>query len=168
MINKKNLWFLTLFSLILVLSVYYVTMPTELLITNNSNFVTKDTSEDNTQVSVEEDEVITALKVADDEEYLKELDTLKLVLMDNKSSVEEKNSAFDKMKDLNTNKNKEEELESLIESTYKLKSFIKIKNNQVKVFISGSEHDTTLANNIMNTVQEKFDTKMYVTVQFSS
>lgn len=168
MINKKNLWFLTLFSLILVLSVYYVTMPTELLITNNSNFVTKDTSEDNTQVSVEEDEVITALKVADDEEYLKELDTLKLVLMDNKSSVEEKNSAFDKMKDLNTNKNKEEELESLIESTYKLKSFIKIKNNQVKVVISGSEHDTTLANNIMNTVQEKFDTKMYVTVQFSS
>ena len=168
MINKKNLWFLTLFSLILVLSVYYVTMPTELLITNNSNFVTKDTSEDNTQVSVEEDEVITALKVADDEEYLKELDTLKLVLMDNKSSVEEKNIAFDKMKDLNTNKNKEEELESLIESTYKLKSFIKIKNNQVKVVISGSEHDTTLANNIMNTVQEKFDTKMYVTVQFSS
>lgn len=168
MINKKNLWFLTLFSLILVLSVYYVTMPTELLITNNSNFVTKDTSEDNTQVSVEEDEVITALKVADDEEYLKELDTLKLVLMDNKSSVEEKNNAFDKMKDLNTNKNKEEELESLIESTYKLKSFIKIKNNQVKVVISGSEHDMTLANNIMNTVQEKFDTKMYVTVQFSS
>ena len=168
MINKKNLWFLTLFSLILVLSVYFVTMPTELLLTNNSNFVTKDTSEEDTKVSIEENEVITALKVADDEEYLKELDTLKLVLMDNKSSVEEKNDAFDKMKDLNTNKNKEEELENLIESSYKLKSFIKIKNNQVKVVISGSEHDTTLANNIMNTIQEKFETKMYVTVQFSA
>ena len=35
MINKKNLWFLTLFSLVLVLSVYYVTMPTELLMTND-------------------------------------------------------------------------------------------------------------------------------------
>ena len=32
MINKQNLWFLTLFSLILVLSVYYVTMPNELLL----------------------------------------------------------------------------------------------------------------------------------------
>ena len=82
--------------------------------------------------------------------------------------AEEKNDAFDKMKDLNTNKNKEEELENLIESSYKLKSFIKIKNNQVKVVISGSEHDTTLANNIMNTIQEKFETKMYVTVQFSA
>ena len=36
MINKKSLWFLTLFSLILVLSVYYITMPSELLITNLS------------------------------------------------------------------------------------------------------------------------------------
>ena len=34
MINKKSIWFLTLFSLILVLSVYYVTMPSELLLTN--------------------------------------------------------------------------------------------------------------------------------------
>ena len=34
MINKKNIWFLTLFSLILVLSVYYITMPSELLLTN--------------------------------------------------------------------------------------------------------------------------------------
>ena len=31
MISKQNLWFLTLFSLILVLSVYYVTMPNDLL-----------------------------------------------------------------------------------------------------------------------------------------
>ena len=38
MINKKSLWFLTLFSLILVLSVYYVTMPNELLLTNGSGY----------------------------------------------------------------------------------------------------------------------------------
>lgn len=170
MINKKNLWFLTLFSLILVLSVYYITMPTELLLTNNSNFITeKDgNGDDNVDVFVEEDEVITALKVADNQDYLEELDTLKLVLMDNQSSVEEKNNAFDKMKDLNLNKTKEEELESLIEKTYNLKSFIKIKNNQVKVVVSGKEHDTSLANNIMNTINKKFESKMYVTVQFSS
>ena len=36
MINKKNLWFLTLFSLILVLSIYYITMPSELLISGNT------------------------------------------------------------------------------------------------------------------------------------
>ena len=47
MINKKNIWFLTLFSLILVLSVYYITMPSELLL-NNTNFseTTKDNNDD--------------------------------------------------------------------------------------------------------------------------
>ena len=34
MINKQNLWFLTLFSLVLVLGVYYVTMPNEMLLKN--------------------------------------------------------------------------------------------------------------------------------------
>ena len=35
MVNKQGLWFLTLTSLALVLSVYYITMPNELLLTNN-------------------------------------------------------------------------------------------------------------------------------------
>ena len=38
MMNKKNLWFLTLFSLVLVLSVYYITMPKELLLTKCKKF----------------------------------------------------------------------------------------------------------------------------------
>ena len=37
MMNKKSLWFLTLFSFILVLSVYYITMPSELLLTSNNS-----------------------------------------------------------------------------------------------------------------------------------
>ena len=40
MINKQNLWFLTLFSLILVLSVYYITMPNDLLVNNVKDKVT--------------------------------------------------------------------------------------------------------------------------------
>ena len=58
MINKQNLWFLTLFSLILVLSVYYITMPNDLLLTNNGavgskkneqTSVSKDTNTDTTK-----------------------------------------------------------------------------------------------------------------------
>ena len=37
MINKRSLWFLTLFSLILVLSVYYITMPNEVLTDDRLN-----------------------------------------------------------------------------------------------------------------------------------
>ena len=46
MINKQGIWFLTLTSLALVLSVYYITMPNELLLTNNSNFKTENNTVD--------------------------------------------------------------------------------------------------------------------------
>ena len=39
MINKNGVWFVTLFSLILVLSIYYITMPTELLISKEKDKV---------------------------------------------------------------------------------------------------------------------------------
>ena len=42
MINKKSLWFLTLFCLILVLSIYYITMPSELLLNSEDNSIKKD------------------------------------------------------------------------------------------------------------------------------
>ena len=51
MINKQNLWFLTLFSLILVLSVYYITMPNDLLIASNST-----TSEEKSDTTKEQEE----------------------------------------------------------------------------------------------------------------
>ncbi len=160
MINKKNLWFLTLFSLILVLSVYYITMPSELLLTNSSNYLKNDKDKTTTaSVEVEESELLAALRVSDDESVEKEMSTLKSILTNKESTVDEKNDAFDKMKKLNINKTKEKEIESKIESEHKLKSFVKIKDDQVK-------HDSTLANNIMRTVQNEFDQKMYITVQF--
>ena len=60
MINKQNLWFLTLFSLILVLSVYYITMPSELLKSNNGdyNLVNKDESNDETSPTITITELI--------------------------------------------------------------------------------------------------------------
>ncbi len=166
MINKKNLWFLTLFSLILVLSVYYITMPTELLLTSNGNYV--DTNKEQTEptVAIEESELITALRVSSDEELMHELDALKEVLTNTESSVDEKNTAFEKMKILNINKGEETKLEKKLLDEMQLKTFVKIDGDQIKVVVDSKEHDTTVANNIMRSVQSNFDKKMYITVQF--
>ena len=172
MINKKNLWFLTLFSLILVLSVYYITMPSELLLTNNSDYITKETSKeedstvDSSNVTVEESDILSAMRVEADETLLEQLDSLKLIMMDKDATVEEKNQAFDKMKELNTNKAEEKELEKKIEETYKLKTFIKRDGDKIKVVVNSDKHDTQLANNIMRSIQENYENKMYITVQF--
>lgn len=169
MINKKNLWFLTLFSLILVLSIYYITIPSELLLTNSSNYIDTSNSNVNTtnaEINIEESTVISALKAEDDEEHLKQLDSLKLILMDKKSTVDEKNKAFDEMKDLNINKSEEENIEKLIKSELSLDSFVKIQNDKIKIVIADASHDSTLANKIMRLVQNEFENKMYITVEF--
>lgn len=164
MINKKNIWFLTLFSLILVLSVYYITMPSELLL-NNTNFTTPTTKIEE-KVVIETSTLISALKAEENESYLKQLDSLKLILMDKEKSVEEKNNAFDQMKELNIHKSEEEKIEKQLNETFSLKTFVKIKDDQIKVVVDNDEHDTSLANKIMNLVQSNFEEKMYITVQF--
>ena len=47
MINKQSLWFVTLFSMILVLSIYYVTMKDDTLATIKSLDDIKETEEVN-------------------------------------------------------------------------------------------------------------------------
>ena len=164
MINKKNLWFLTLFSLVLVLSVYYITMPNELLVTNNGNI----TNTIETNIEVEESDVISVLKVEDNNDTESEISVLKETLTNNEATVEEKNIAFETLKSINQNSSKEEKLEKKIKDNLKLNTFIKIDKTQIRVVVGSKEHSVELANNIMRSVQEEFDSKKYISVEFQS
>ena len=158
MINRKNLWFLTLFSLVLVLSVYYITMPNELLVSNNGENI------DN--IKVEESNIIETLKQEDNNNTLSELNKLKATIADSKTSTEDKNKAFDAMKLLNQISSKETLLEEKLKNTHNLDSFVKIDGDQVRVVINSKDHTKTLANDIMRTIQANFDTKQYISIQF--
>ena len=50
--NKKNLWFLTLFSLVIVLSIYYVTMPEDLLAASTANITKNKITEKEVNVEI--------------------------------------------------------------------------------------------------------------------
>lgn len=179
MINKRSLWFLTLFSLILVLSVYYITMPSELLLTNHDNYTetkkketkktptTKKTEEkEKATVTIKESELLTSLRVEANDEMVKEMDELKEVMTSKDASSEEKNKAFDKMKELNTTRGNEENLEKKIQDEFKLNSFVKIDGDQIRVVVNASKLDKKTANSIMRSVQTNFDKKMYISVKF--
>ena len=162
MINKQNLWFLTLFCLILVLSVYYITMPSELLMsTTNTN-----KTEEEPTILIEESEILTALRVEREEEMYLEINDLKLILTDVNSSIDEKNNAFDKMKQLNKIRGEEQNLEQKIKDTYNLNSFVKITGDQIRVVVNTNKHDNTLANNIMRLIQENYKSEKYISVKF--
>ncbi|HIR59909.1 MAG TPA: SpoIIIAH-like family protein [Candidatus Onthousia excrementipullorum] len=173
MINKQNLWFLTLFSLILVLSVYYITMPNDLLIASSSTETKEkakkeDTSSDDEKTISEVDEAdsLTALRVSLDEERDKEKEELKTTMTKEDATTDEKNNAYEQLKYLSVIEGEEEKLEKLIKEKHKLDSFVKIDNNTITVVAAKKKHDVTLANNIMRTIQGEYDTKKTITVKF--
>lgn len=172
MIKKKNLCFLTLFSLILVLSIYYITMPNELLITNNDNIINSgnvDKDEDSDKkVNITESDIISALKVEDNNNVLNSINSLKEKLTSKDISTEEKNLVFEELKSINKNSSLEETIESKIKSTYNYDNFVKINNDQIRVVVGTKEHNVELANNIMRLVQGEFDKKMYISVEFQA
>lgn len=172
MIKKKNLWFLTLFSLILVLSIYYITMPNELLITNNDSIIKNsdvNKNEDNDKkVDITESDIISALKVEDNNNVLNNINSLKEKLTSKDISTEEKNLVFEELKSINKNSSLEETIESKIKATYNYDNFVKINSDQIRVVVGAKEHNVVLANNIMRLVQGEFDKKMYISVEFQA
>ncbi len=161
MISKKNIWVLTLFSLILVLSVYYITMPNEFL-----SATVKSKTNDKVSEVKEQNETIAALKLENNEEKEKKMKELQTILSNEEASKEEKNNAYEELKTLNILKGKETEIEAKITEEYKLESFVKIKEDKVNVVIISDKNDSKLASNIMKLVQNNFDETVFVSIKF--
>ena len=161
MIKKRNLWYFTLFSLIFVLCVYYVTMPNDLLDTID---VTK---KDNNEVveTIEEASSLVALRVNLQEERQEQMDVLQEQLTKDISS-EEKNNAYEKLKYLNEVQSLEEENELKIKDELNLDCFVKIDNTNINCVCISQKHDEVLANKVMRLIQSGFDDKKFITVKF--
>ena len=162
MLNKKNMWYLTLFSIILVMSIYYIVEPK-----TNEAYVSKNIdSKEALSINTKESDAITAMRIDRDATLEKEVLAIKEILTDEKKTTEEKSDAYEALKSLNTNKGKEESLEKLIKETYNYENFIKIDGTNVKVVIDTNDHSYDLASNIMNTIENEFKNKIYVSVTF--
>ena len=166
--NKQNLWFITLFSIILVLSIYYISMPSNILEEyNNSNTNTNETNNSKETVStINEETSLVALRVAADEELLTKLTNLQNTITDKEKNVMEKNNAYEELMTLNENKGLEENIESKLKEKFSYDSFVKINKDQINIVISSTKHDKMIANSIIKEVQSMFDTKKYITVKF--
>ena len=159
MINKQSLWFLTLFSIILVLTVYYIAMPNNTLATLKEN--------DNVEtVDIVETDSLAALRIANDEEIETTMNELQSILLNEKSTLEEKNTAYEKIQTINANKGKVVQIENIIKENFNFQSFVKIKDDNISITISNKKHDTKLANDIIRKIQELYKEKMYITVKF--
>jgi len=159
--NKQNLWFLTLFSLILILGVYYITLPSEIFKNSNSKEVSS-----NVDINISDNNKLVALRVERDERVSEVMSQLQDKIVSAKSS-EEKNSAFEELKVLNLAKGKETYLEDKLQNNLKIESLVEINNDNIIVTIASNEHNVKIANDIMRSVQEEFEDRKNITIKFT-
>ena len=160
--NKQNLWFITLFSIVLILSIYYISIPNNLL----EEYANSSGDSNNTSEVVNESSILVSLRVQDDEETLNTINELNTILLDKNKSNEEKNTAYESLKSINETKGLEEQIETMLKDEFKYDSFVKISKDQINIVISSSEHNKDIANNIIKKVQSMYNTKKYITIKF--
>ncbi len=160
MINKNNLWFLTLFSLILILGVYYVTLPSNVL----DKIKIKDKVEE--PVVKEEENPLTALRVSLEETRKTSKEKLEKELTKTEITTTEKNNIYEQLKYLNEIQSKEEKLEKEIKKQLNIDCFTKIDNKDIEVICISKEQNKRLANNIMRLIQGNDTNKLNITVKF--
>ncbi len=160
MINKQNLWFATLFSLILILGIYYVTLADDNLLLENIEMT------DSPVIEFTESDSLMAIRIATDEKNLKAMEEYELILLDDAATLEEKNDAYENIQTLKNKQSKTEEIETKIKSEFNMDSVVDINNDQINVTIAGNNHDSLIANNIIRLIQSMYDAQMYITVKF--
>lgn len=161
MINKQNLWFMTLFSLILVLGVYYVTVPNDTLEKMKTKIEEKKEEE-----PVVEESSLTALRVNKENIRKEKRESLENSLTSDNLTTEEKNNTYELLKNLNEIQGTEEKIEKKIKKDLGLDCYTKIDNTNASVVCVAKEHDKSLANHIMRMVQKYYEERINVTVKF--
>lgn len=162
MINKQSIWFTFLFSVILVLSIFYITMNEQEL----SDYIDLPDTTDTTLVVNESTELVS-LRVQSDEELLETINQLQEVLLSETSDATSKNDAYNDLLMISNNKSDEEKIERIIKEEFTYESFVKINGTNVTVVIEAEKHDYGIANNIIRRISDELGENKYITVKFN-
>ena len=162
LMNKKNLLYISLVSLILILGIYYITIPNNLLETIEPTI-----SENIEVTSSNEISNLVGLRVENEEMVISKIEDLQNTITDKSKTIEEKNLAYEQLKNINQIKGKQEEIENIIKKEYNYDSFVKITEDQINIVITKQEHNKEIANNIIKKVQSLFKEKKYITIKFN-
>lgn len=165
MINKQNLWFITLFSLILILGIYYINIDEEVTAVLKTEEIREEQKE---VIEITESDVLVALEVENDEEKQAMIEEYQNVLLDSESTMEEKNNAYESMQKINNSTSQENKIKELVKEKFKFNSFVKINDSSISIVIASKDHNTEIANSIIRSIQELYKEEKYITVKFNN
>ncbi|MGX6442705.1 SpoIIIAH-like family protein [Neobacillus sp. K501] len=180
LLKKQTVWLLTMLSLVVVLSVYYITSPEQKA--NDLAAVKQEEKADKNQAKTEtetKDGDTIVSQVAGDEEFetlrLKQ-DELRSELKEELNAVvastdlpaDERSKAIDQMQKLTETAKKEEMLETLIRAQGYEDALVRADGTQVKITVKSSKkHTKAAANSIIKMVKKEIGETNYVAVEFA-
>lgn len=182
MLKKQTVWLLTMLSLVVVLSVYYITAEP----TNNNNLANVDVSKEekadskkvtekekssdtkNTTIKDAKNEVFEEIRLQMQDERSKKLEQLEEVAGSTDLSAEERSEAKDEMNRLQKIAEKEAFIENLIIQTLGYEdALVQADESEVLVTVKGEEPSKAKANEIIKIVKKEMGNSS-VTVAFQS
>lgn len=184
LLKKQTVWLLTMLSLVVVLSVYYLTSPEQ----NNQEFmayenenqaldanannetdtdVTLEQMDDGTIISsISSDELFTALRLEIEDQRSRLRDQLQSIVASGEVSAQEKSQAMDRIQELSELTAKEAVLETLIKSKGYDDALVRADGSQVRVTIKAQEHSKDAAVDIIQLVKSEIGSMQTVAVEF--
>ena len=156
--NKQLVAFLSMLSLVLVLSVYYVMLPIENVPTTNSKNVSS-------IITTTDDAYFASLAAEQDNNYDLLFEENYKILCESTYTQEEKVEALETISQLETKRHKESEIRDLILGNGHPSCFIEIKDDSIYVFVKSTTKTKTEIVNIMGLVDTIIPSK-YVYVKF--
>lgn len=176
LLKKQTVWLLTMLSLVVVLSVYYVTSDPKqsdmaAVEQKDGKEAAKDKEttkkEQNMNVVTEQsDEVFEQIRIDRQDDRSKAKDDLTKTLASTDLSAEERSKAQDEMKKLNELATTEKVLEQLIKSKGYEDVLVRADGTEMKITVKAKEHNTKAANQILRLVQEEMGNMQKVAVDF--
>ena len=156
--NKQLVAFLSMLSLVLVLSVYYVMLPFENVPTTNSKNVSS-------IITTTDDAYFASLAAEQDNNYDLLFEENYKILCESTYTQEEKVEAIETISQLETKRHNESEIRDLILGNGHPSCFIEIKDDSIYVFVKSTTKTKTEIVNIMGLVDTIIPSK-YVYVKF--
>ncbi|MDM5293960.1 SpoIIIAH-like family protein [Peribacillus simplex] len=192
LLKKQTVWLLTMLSLVVVLSVYYLTAPEENAAdmtateqmekaenkteskteskadTKGENKSEKETSKntEGSSVTIASGDEFESLRLQIEDERAKLNEELTAKMGNTELSSEERDEAYAKIEQLSETKVKENIIENLIVAMDYNAALVRVDGTDVKVSVKADKQTKTEANNIIRLVRKEVSDAQNVVVDF--
>ncbi|KQL53581.1 stage III sporulation protein AH [Heyndrickxia shackletonii] len=179
LLKKQTVWLLTMLSLVVVLSVYYVTSDPK---TNNdlamvdkngkntsdkaNSTTSKKDGKVNISTQVAGDQAFEAMRISRDDERSKLQEQLTNKLATTNLSADDKNKIYDEMQKLKDTAQQEQALETLIKSHGYKDALVESDGTNINITVKSKEQSTAAANDIIKLVEQQIGSSPQVAVEF--